>query len=319
MTPALEKFLRDNLLILSVGGACILALLYPSPGKILDHAEISPWLVFSVFFCQGASVDLRRLPPARQLLPILAIGFTSSQILAPLLALGILAIWSPAPDYAAGFFLMACMAPTLVSGTVISTRGGGCIPTALGVTIILNLTAVLTVPLCLRWGPGGATMDSLHLLGKMLLLVLLPAVIGQLWRRRFTERAEKSKAWLSHLPVALLSLTIYINLSVQAERMHQLNWHDGLSFALAGLLLHLICLWTSLRAGTWAGAELSAARSLAICSSQKTLPVAVTVWSTSLASNHPLALLPCVVFHFMQIWIDGLIAGRWAQTEKPGK
>jgi bile acid:Na+ symporter, BASS family len=318
MMPALEKFLHDNLLILAVGGACALALIFPAPGKLMDHAQLSPWLVFCVFFCQGASVDLRRLPPPRQLLPILAIGFAVSQVLAPLLALGILALWRPSPDYAAGFFLMACMAPTLVSGTVISGRGGGCIPTALGVTIVINLSAVLTVPLWLRWGPGGASLDSLHLLGKLLLLVLLPAVLGQLWRRRFPERAEKSKAWLSHLPVVLLSLTIYINLSVQAERMHQLSWYDGLSFALAGLVLHIICLWVALRAGSLGGGGLAASRSLAVCCSQKTLPVAVTVWSTSLALSHPLALLPCVVFHFMQIWIDGLIAGRWSKTEKPG-
>ncbi|MEN9358679.1 MAG: hypothetical protein RL095_214 [Verrucomicrobiota bacterium] len=316
MREALEKLLRDNLLILAVGGSCALALLFPDLGIRLDRADLSPWLVFAVFFCQGASVDLSRLPPPRQLLPLLAAGFAVSQLLAPGLALAILALWTPAPDYAAGFFLMACMAPTLVSGTVISSRGGACVPTALGVTILLNLAAVLTVPLWLRFGPGGGALDSLNLLGKLLLLVLLPALLGQAWRRRFPEKADRSKALLSHLPVALLSLTIYINLSVQAERMRQLNWHDGLSFAVTGLGLHLLCLLGALRAAHALGAGTAASRSLAICCSQKTLPVAVTVWSTSLAASHPLALLPCVVFHFLQIWIDGLIAGRWARQAK---
>jgi predicted Na+-dependent transporter len=55
------------------------------------------------------------------------------------------------------------------------------------------------------------------------------------------------------------------------------------------------------------------ATSLAIVVSQKTLPVAIAIWSTELAERYPLALLPPMVFHAAQVYCDSLLARPWAK------
>jgi predicted Na+-dependent transporter len=63
-----------------------------------------------------------------------------------------------------------------------------------------------------------------------------------------------------------------------------------------------------------------ACRSLAIVCSQKTLPIAIAVWSIAFAQAYPLAVIPALIFHPSQILCDGVLATFWGKKgEQTGR
>ena len=56
-----------------------------------------------------------------------------------------------------------------------------------------------------------------------------------------------------------------------------------------------------------------------ILSSQKTLPVALSVitFLPVTLGSHGLMALPCIISHFCQIVMDGLVAAKWAEHVDP--
>ena len=49
--------------------------------------------------------------------------------------------------------------------------------------------------------------------------------------------------------------------------------------------------------------------------SQKTLPVAISVISI-IATDNALALVPCLLFHFIQLFFDSFVASHLAPSER---
>jgi predicted Na+-dependent transporter len=91
------------------------------------------------------------------------------------------------------------------------------------------------------------------------------------------------------------------------------------AFEVAVIALPALAVHYSLMLIAYAGARslLGATRArstaLAVVCSQKTLPVAIAVWSTEFAVRHPLAILPAIVFHMCQVYGDGFFAGPWSR------
>ena len=124
----LSIFFKANIIIIAVVGGTLLSLLFPSAGQELEKLKLISPLIIIVFFCQGTGVKGISSKQIRHYSLLLLIAFITSQVLAPILALTAAKLIGWQSDSLIGFMLICCMAPTLVSGTIISGRAS--IPSA---------------------------------------------------------------------------------------------------------------------------------------------------------------------------------------------
>ena len=310
----LQKFIVDNSIIIAVVGATILALLFPSPGQFLSTLSLTSPLIIIVFLCQGTGVKKIESHQLKHYAKILIIGFITSQILAPLFGYACAKSFDWQGDSFIGFMLICAMAPTLVSGTIISEQAGGNRTASLILTIVLNLVAVFTVPLILSLSLGAEVKIAvIPLLFKLICLVLIPAVIGHFFRRSKETFVTSHKGFFKYLPIFCLSLVIYISMSKQVDTIKQLTLTMLIEYSVGSLIVHVALLYLAYFAALKYKADISSAKSTAICCSQKTIPITIAIW-TSEFSSYALALLPAIVFHMCQIYFDGIIAKRWSRS-----
>ncbi|UCG13760.1 MAG: bile acid:sodium symporter [Deltaproteobacteria bacterium] len=309
------KLIRENLLLLALSVGIFLAWHVPDPGQLFKQWGIVNGLIFLIFFCQGMGLEGKHLRKGSQLLKTVGWGFIVSQVLGPVLGYVCVRGLDWQADNQVGFVLICCMAPTLVSGTVLAIRAGGEGATALVLAVGINLIGILTVPVNLQWSLGAAVnLDPMGLLFKLVFLVLAPAIGGQLIRQWRPELAHKGQSFIRNGPIIFLAIIVYISCSSQADRLKELTLSHLISLLGPSVSVHLILL----AAGYFGGKYIfrirkSACRSLAIVCSQKTLPIAIAVWSIAFARAYPLAVLPLLVFHPSQIICDGVLAAIWGK------
>lgn len=312
----MRAFLTKNLLVILIGVAAVLALLVPGPGVALKDWGLIPPSVVVIFLCQGAGVDARRFRQAGAYVALLAWGAVVALVAAPAAGWAAMELLGWQADDRLGFLLMCCMGPTLVSGIVIATQAGGEREGAALLTIVLNLLAVATIPfaLALTVGGGADSVDQWGLLLKLLGLVLVPAIVGQVVRLRRPAQVEGVSRWLKLVPIWLLAMTIYLALSERADYLRQIEPLRVLLLALPALGVHYLLMGLGYGGARWMlRADRARATAAAVVCSQKTIPVAITVWSMEFATDYPLAIIPPIVFHLSQIYGDGILAGWWGR------
>jgi len=310
----MRRFLARNLLVVVVGIAALLALWLPRLGQALAPWPLIEAFVVVIFLCQGAGVDIGRFRRIGPYLALLGWGFVVAMVAAPAAGWAAMELLGWSGDDRVGFLLMCCVGPTLVSGIVIADQAGGEREAATLLTIVLNLVAVGTLPFALAWTVGGGGVDSLALLRRLLLLVLLPAIVGQVLRWLRPRVVTRLGSAIKLVPVFLLGATIYLALSLRAEHLRDLSALRVVLLVVPAAAVHF-----GLMALAYGGArgllrcDRARATAAAVVCSQKTIPVAVAVWATSFATSHPLALIPPIVLHLTQIGGDGLLAAWWAR------
>lgn len=272
-------------------------------------------LILAIFFCQGLGLKGEELQERTQLAKAFGWGFIISQFIGPLMAYAAVHFLNWRNDNQIGFILICCMAPTLVSGAVLAGRAGGDGATALILAMGLNLLGILTIPLNLQWSLGAVVrLDTMGLLIKLVLLVLIPALTGQAIKRLEPDWTARQERFRRSVPLVALGIIVYLSCSSQADRLKDLTLGHLGSLLLPSILVHVLLL-----AAGYTGARYlfrlreSACRSLAIVCSQKTLPIAIAVWSIAFAEAYPLAVLPALVFHPSQIFCDGVLATFWGK------
>jgi predicted Na+-dependent transporter len=310
------KLLRENFLLLTISLGILLAWLFPEPGSSLKDWGMTGPLILWIFFCQGLGLQGKEFRGGSQLLKTIAWGAVVSQVLGPLLGYSAGLFLSGNIDNRVGFILMCCMAPTLVSGTVLAIRAGGDGVTALVLAVGINLLGIATIPINLSWSLGAVVrLNTVGLLLNLVLLVLLPAVGGQVVRQWKPDWPRDHQGIIQHGPVVALGIIVYLSCAPQAGRLRELTLEH-----LAFLLVPAVAVHLSLLAVGYMGARYlfrireSGCRSLAIVCSQKTLPIAIATWSIALAQTYPLAVLPALVFHPSQVLCDGVIAAFWGKS-----
>lgn len=305
--------------MLAIAAGLLLAWAWPEPGGWLSARGVAAPLLIAIFVCQGLAWSRPTGGESRGLGRAFVWGFLVSQVAGPALGLLALHFLPGPPDYRIGMVLTLAMAPTLVSGAVIAGRAGGDLGAALLLAVGLNLAAVFSLPLVLEFSLGArVSLDTGELLTKLCLLVLLPAVAGRLAARRWPGAVRALGPLARHLPVLAMVLIIYASTAAESSRLAALPVTDFLLLAGAAALGHLALLVLAYAGSRWVWrlAE-PLSRAVAIVTSQKTLPLAVAVWSLALARDYPLSVLVPVVFHPVHIFLDGLIATRWARRPTP--
>ncbi len=289
--------------------AIALALAAPVPGRVLNDTGLVLGLVPLIFLVNGYQTRLDMLALGGRFLGVLASGAVVGLLLGPFLGLTAASLLGLPAAAALGLVVMASMPPTLSSGVILTENAGGHTLWAMLLTILLNLAGIFTIPFVLGLTlelSAEVAVSPWPLLLRLLTVVLLPFALGALLRRVIGRTAP---GWVRYVPSACIIVTVWMSMSASSATLLELTAGAFVLIVAGAALVHGALL--ALCAAVGRGMALARGERIALLFvvSQKTLPVAIGVLT---ALNVPIAgaLVVCIVFHFLQLMVDALIAAR---------
>ena len=309
------RFLFRNFLTIGIVCAAAAGVRAPGPGLALQEAGAMPVIIFVVFVCSGLSLETGHfLREARNLrAPLYAILAVSG--IFPVMGYAIGKAFAIAPSEFVGLMVVACCPTTLASGIILSTLAGGSAPIAILITVVCSMTAVLLMPIALQVALGlgfHVELPVARMMLRLAYLIILPTVIGQVLRRPLIRQVERYRPLLRFLPIVLVVLMILIAVSRGSEELRGNGLPLILHVTVVVVLLHGVMLVINYTAGRAMRLPDPALRSLTIVASHKTIPISVFVAITYFP-DYPTAVVPCVLFHLLQILVDSVIVNAWAR------
>ena len=334
----------------------------PSPGLRAAELGVTSWATAGIFLISGLSLKREEASRALRSWREVAFGLLSILLFTPLLAAPLAASFPLEPKaLATGLGVFFCMPTTLSSGVALTAAAGGDAALALLLTVSSNLLGVLTAPWAVATllsgvgSAGGAAgkaaaaaaaaiaIDPLPLLRALAKTDAAPLVLGAVLRslslnknkrRPFAAFADVNKRRLSYVSAALLATVPWSQVSRAVAGGAAPPLAPLAAAAGAGLLIHCGLLLFNLAAvtllrlgGPEPGQRFRARIALVICTSQKTLTVAVPAVAALYASSKggsssaaaaaaATSMLPIVLLHMLQTALDGFLVARVASRAR---
>lgn len=312
------KFLSQiDMMVRLLIGAITLAIVLPVHGGEREAAQfVSNAAVFLLFLLNGL-----RLPRHE-----VAKGMSNHRLLWPLTAwvfLGMPLIgwlawqigqgWVP-PLIALGFLYLGCLPSTVQSATAYSSLAGGNVASSVVAAALLNILGVfVTAPLFSALAGGhGAGFHSDGLV-KVVVILLVPFIIGQVMQDRIGEQVTGHRALTALIDRGSISIAVYVAFSGAVEqrfweRVDLTGW-----FWLAGGTGMLLVIG---HLGAWLlGGALRLPRgdrvALFFAGGQKSIalgaPLATVLFPPAAAGT---VLLPILLYHLTQLVMAAPLAVR---------
>ncbi len=300
---------------LSAPGLGTSAYLWRFPGE--SGLRLVDWNVIVVFIISGwqlRSTSMEGLGPyARAIICAIIINLC----IAPLLVLGVGLMGIFPAVLFVGAAVMSCMPTTLASGIVISGQAGGDEGLSLIITIILSMIGVLILPFSIGFlldVGNEINIEVWPLIKKLAMIVLLPFGIGTAIRLKWGRPQHKA---VGYIPLTAIIIIVWaVASSKQDAFMNATAWTVFASM-LFGILIHVLLLLIAFVTARVQDLPLPIQKSLVIISSQKTLPIAVAIFTMIEpfvnAEQMGLGIMICVIWHFSQTIIDSMIAAKWSK------
>jgi solute carrier family 10 (sodium/bile acid cotransporter), member 7 len=326
-------WVRQNGFIISLFAAVIIAFLFPQPssrGGWLHPEIISNFGIALILFLQGLSMPLEkvkrgagnwRLHVTIQLFtfvvfPIVGLGF---QVVAP-------HIWVNEPKGIQQGFLYLCVLPSTVSTSVVLTSvARGNTAAAILSAAFSNIVGVVLTPLLVSFlmqatgqsGPIGP------LLIQIMCLTLLPFAVGVGLRRFIQTWIDANKRWVNLISNSVILFIVYTAFCDSVSERIWDKYGFGLTvgvlltvvilFGTMSFLIYLTCLAAKFKREDWIAVY--------FCSVKKTLamgvPLAILIFGSR--TDLSLILLPIMFYHPLQLFVNGLLANRWAREAVSGE
>jgi solute carrier family 10 (sodium/bile acid cotransporter), member 7 len=218
-------------------------------------------------------------------------------------------VWLP-------FFFLAALPSTVSSSVVMVSIAQGNIPGAIFNASISSLLGVFITPLwmSLFMQQTSGSIDLSHVIGKLLLQVLLPVVVGLLLHKKFGKFAEANKKRLKLFDQSVILLIVYCSFSESFYKGVFKGFEPIYLLALLAMVTALLFIVYGIITFTTKVLHFSREDQITatFCGSKKSL-VHGSVMSKVLfanAANSGLVLLPLMLFHAVQLFIISIIAGR---------
>jgi len=327
-TKLIKHFLPLGLIIALVWG-----LAWPTPGAFLGGLKSGSWEIIStinislIFFLQGVSLKTDEMKAA--LKAVKALSYAVVAILGITACYGFILFNIPfRPDefrYGAALF---CVVPTtLTSGVLLVTQAGGNSTLALMLTAGTNILGVVTSPFFLkavissRGVAANATLNPVNLLVKLLITVLAPCMAGKVLRelsKAVQELVKKHKTAVSLTTNFLLIMIVWMQVSKAQPKFLSIPGAHIVEAIAAMVGLHLAYLTQNSICARLLKLPKEEYRCVVILTSQKTLPVSITIMSFLPASlgQKGLMTIPAIVGHLSQLLIDSAVVSYWVHQDE---
>ncbi len=321
----MKQWCAKNWFMLGMPAAVTLAWLLPDFGAKGGplHTEITTkFAVAFVFFSQGITLPAQALKDgARQWKLHLAVqGFGFGVI--PLVGIALDAVVGShlAPDLRLGLLFLCVLPSTIVMAVALCTVAGGNVAAAIFNAVLSNVLGVFLTPLWVAWlmKSSGQSQSLGAVLKEISLLLLVPLVVGQVVRRLGLEAwADARRKRLSNLANAVILVIVYAAFcnSVKANLWSSHGW-PVFGAVLAGVVvLMAIALTGATVLARVLKFEPADRIVLIISGAQKSLATGVPLAKVIFGSIPALGLilLPIMIYHPLQLFICGTLAGRHAR------
>jgi solute carrier family 10 (sodium/bile acid cotransporter), member 7 len=199
----------------------------------------------------------------------------------------------------------------------------GNVPLSLFICVLCNLFSLLSIPLVLNLLLGFMTQllqfkQAIELpVGQILLTlsvtVLLPTILGQIARPWIKEAIVPYKKSFSIFSQGIVLLIIFnaVSSSVGVIGTVGIGFFGLLAFMIA---LHVLILLLNFGISKGIKLDLPSTAAFTIHTSQKTLTVSYLVWAGYFAHAFPLAMVPGIIYHLVQMVMDTVVA-QWFRKE----
>ena len=317
---------RRNGFVLGLFAVVIVAFIFPEPGSRRGwlHPElISNFGIALILFLQGLSMPLEKVKRGAGNWRLHVIIQLFTFVVFPLVGLGfqlvVPRVWLSEPVGIQQGFLYLCVLPSTVSTSVVLTSvAHGNTAAAILSAAFSNIVGVVLTPLLVSFfmqatgqsGPIGP------LLLQITLLTLAPFAVGVALRHFIQAWIDANKSWVNLISNSVILFIVYTafcdSVSGRIWDKYGITLTIGVLVCVAflfgtmSLLIHLVSL----------AAKLNREDGIAVyfCSVKKTLAMGVPLAMLIFGSRADLSLilLPIMFYHPFQLFVNGLLANRWA-------
>jgi len=302
--------------------AILLASLLPVSAQYRPLAQgVSNAAVFLLFLLNGLRLPreevLRGIRHGRLLIPLALWSFGAMALAGWLLSRAGSGLSLP-PKVALGFLFLGILPSTVQSATAYSSLGGGNVAVSVVAAAFLNILGVfLSAPLFSLLAGSTAAAFDVGALEKVLLILLLPFVIGQLAQGKMGHLVRDHRRLTTWMDRTSIAIAVYVAFSGAVEQglWQQVGPLDWLSLlALVGLFLAFGF------GGAWLlGGALRLARpdriAFLFAGAQKSIalgaPLASVLFPPAIAG---LLLLPVLCYHLLQLVLSAPLANRLSRS-----
>ncbi len=320
-------WVRSNGFVLGLGVAVAAGFLLPGPGARggAFHAEVvNNAGVALILFLQGLSLAFEKIRSgaANWRLHLVCQGFTFGVF--PLLGLLLHALqplyWPGEPAAVGNGFLYLCVLPSTISTSVVLTAAArGNTAGALFNAALSNIAGVILTPFLvhLLMRSTGQAQPFGPLLVEITLLTLVPFAFGMVLRRWVREQVDAHKPWVNRISNAVVLFIVYCAFCDAVQEKVWSRYGPLLTLQVVAVVVALfaavsLLAWTACR-----GLALRRDDAVAgyFCSVKKTLAMGVPLASLIFGARADLSLilLPIMLYHPLQLTVNGILANRWAR------
>lgn len=302
-------------LYLPVGLCLVLlgVLCYPQTAS-LQGQNLTPWLVIPIFIVNGLQLDVRKVRLDGSFLPVFFSVVVINLLVGPIAGMTVGRIMAVSSGVATGLLVISSVPSTLSSGVVITGVAGGNVAWALMLTIGLSLVGLLTTPFMVAMFlglEGSQAISGVDLLVRLVGIVLVPFVAGHVMRKLLQPRSLPAVVRL--IPSTCIILAVGLALAESRHELIAMRLAVVGIIVLCSLLVHGVLLALCAGAAKVWKCRPAERAAVVFVGSQKTLPLALSVLAC-LGGTIGVAVVVCLVFHFLQLLLDSGIASRMGSS-----
>lgn len=300
----------------------VLALFFPRLGGFVKEHNFLKVGIFLTFLITGLSLDTRTVLEQLKNIRVLVASLLSALLLIPVVTTSLARLAFPEnPDFVIGSIIIAAAPVTVASGTVMTALALGNVPLSLFICVLCNFASLLSIPLVLKLLVGveqGIELPAGEILGTLAVTVLIPTLLGQALRPWLKQAIVPYKKAFSIFSQCIVLLIIFNAISSSANVIATVGADIAGLFAFM-IVLRLLILGMNLGISKLIRLDQPSTSAFTIHTSQKTLTISYVVWAGYFAHTFPLAMLPGIAYHLVQMFMDTFVAGWFRKKALTGR
>ena len=298
----------------------LLASFFPAEGGFVPFFEgLTTAAIALLFFMHGAKLAREAIIAGGRHWRLQLWGRCSTFVVFPVLGV-LFAWWAPVnvdPMLYTGFLYLCILPATVQSAIAFTSLAGGNVAAAVCSASASSRLGIFLSPLLvgLVMNMHGAE-GSLEQVGKIMLQLLLPFVLGHLSRPWIGNWVSRHKKWIAKTDQSSILLVVY---SAFSEAVVNGIWHKVgigslLFIVVVSIVLLAIVIGINVFVARKCGFNKADEITIVFCGSKKSLangiPMANILFPTSVIG---MMVLPLMIFHQIQLMVCAVLARRYTQ------
>ncbi|MDD5305796.1 MAG: bile acid:sodium symporter [Deltaproteobacteria bacterium] len=293
----------------AIPAVLVLSALLPEAALSLPGLHLTDAGVVLVVFLGSLKLGADRFRRAWRRIDLVVLSLVAAFALAPLASLALARVLGlGSPEDSLAVLVCAANGSTLATAVVLTEVAGGDTALAMVMTVVNTLLSVVLTPLVfLVLGGAVVDIDAPSMIADMACKIVLPLLAAQVARRWLAKWAALHARKLSVASQIVILSYIWTG---GAAGLAAMAGRGGVLLARVValvLVLHAGLLVVNAIVARLAARDPGQRVAFVLCSSQKTLPVAMMLWKGYFPAL-PLGPLVAVAYHVTQLVVDSILA-----------